>query len=124
MHWTLLLGGLATTLLSAGLLAMNAQTPPTKKGYLVVQATVTDPDQYARYTQRSPDLIARYGGRFLARGGRTETLEGPPGRGRVVIIEFPSFEQARAFYHSPEYQEARKLREHAGEAQFVLVEGQ
>ena len=124
MYWTILLGGLTTTLISAGLLAMNAQTPPTKKGYLVVQVTVTNPDQYAQYTERSPALIAQYGGRFLARAGRTETLEGPPGRSRVVIIEFPSFEQAQAFYHSPEYQQARKLREGAGEAQFLLVEGQ
>ena len=62
-------------------------------------------------------------GRFIARGGRSVTLEGPPARARAVIVEFPSFERAQEFYNAPEYVEARKLRAGAATAQFVLVEG-
>jgi len=64
------------------------------------------------------------GGHFLARGGRTATLEGPPAKSRVVVIEFPSFDRAKQFYDSPEYVAARKVRAGAATAQFVLVEGQ
>jgi uncharacterized protein (DUF1330 family) len=96
----------------------------TKKAYIVVQIDVTNPQQYAEYTRRSPGIIAKFGGRFVARGGRAVTLEGPPARGRVVVVEFPSFDRAREFYNSPEYQAAKKLRDGAANAQFILVEGQ
>lgn len=94
-----------------------------KKGYIIAQVDVTNPQQYAEYTKLTPGLIEKAGGRFIARGGRTATLEGPAARSRVVIIEFPSFERAQEFYNSPEYVAARKLREGAATAQFVLVEG-
>jgi uncharacterized protein (DUF1330 family) len=96
----------------------------TKNAYIVVQVDVTNAQQYAEYMKVSPDIIAKFGGRFIARGGRTATLEGPPARSRVVVIEFPSFERAQQFYQSSEYQAARKLRANAANAQFVLVEGQ
>src|SRR6266849_8075105 len=95
-----------------------------KKAYVVVQVDVTNPTQYAEYMKRSPDIIAKFGGRFIARGGRTVTLEGPPARSRVVVVEFPSFERAQQFYTSPEYQAAKKVRDGAADAQFILVEGQ
>jgi len=76
------------------------------------------------YAKLSPAIIEKFGGRFLARGGRSTTLEGPPAPGRVVVIEFPSYERAQAFYNSPEYVAARKVRAGAAKAQFVLVEGQ
>jgi len=94
-----------------------------KKGYIIAQVDVTNPQQYAEYTKLTPGLIEKAGGRFIARGGRTASLEGPAPRSRVVIIEFPSFERAQEFYNSPEYVAARKLREGAARAQFVLVEG-
>lgn len=96
---------------------------PAKKAYVLVQVEVSNPQQYGEYTKLSPGIIQKFGGRFLARGGRTATLEGPPARGRVVVVEFPSFERAQEFYNSPEYQAARKVREGAATAQFVLVEG-
>jgi uncharacterized protein (DUF1330 family) len=96
----------------------------TKRAYIVVQVDVTNAQQYGEYMKVSPDIIAKFGGRFIARGGRTVTLEGPPARSRVVVIEFPSFERAQQFYQSPEYQAARKLRADAANAQFILVEGQ
>ena len=91
--------------------------------YMLVTVDVTDPDQYRQYTDRSPAAIARYGGRFLARGGRTVTLEGEPETRRVVVVEFPSLEQAEACYNSPEYQEAKSHREGAASARFIVVEG-
>ncbi|HKB09556.1 MAG TPA: DUF1330 domain-containing protein [Vicinamibacterales bacterium] len=95
-----------------------------KKAYILVQVDVTNPQQYAEYTKLSPGIIEKFGGRFLARGGRTATLEGPPARSRVVVIEFPSFERAQQFYNSADYVAARKVRAGAATAQFVLVEGQ
>jgi uncharacterized protein (DUF1330 family) len=101
--------------------ARNAGQPP--RAYLLVQVDVSNAERYAEYTKVSPGVIAKYGGRFLARGGRTATLEGPPAKGRVVVIEFPNFDAAERFYNSPEYAEARKIRDGAASAQMIAVEG-
>jgi uncharacterized protein (DUF1330 family) len=101
--------------------ARNAGQPP--RAYLLVQVDVSNAERYAEYTKVSPGVIAKYGGRFLARGGRTATLEGPPAKGRVVVIEFPNFDAAERFYNSPEYAEARKIRDGAASAQIIAVEG-
>jgi len=98
-----------------------AQAP--KKGYIVGQIEVTNPAQYAEYTKLTPALIEKFGGTFVARGGRSASLEGDPARGRVVVIEFPSFERAQEFFNSAEYSEAKKKRAGAANVQFVLVEG-
>jgi len=95
---------------------------PSPKAYLLVQVDVTNPQQYGEYAKISPAIIEKFGGHFLARGGRSLTLEGPAAPGRVVVIEFPSFERGQAFYNSPEYVAARKVRAGAANAQFVLVE--
>jgi uncharacterized protein (DUF1330 family) len=91
--------------------------------YLIAQLRVHDWDTYRQYAARTPAIIAKHGGRFLARGGATEILEGDAPERRVVIIEFPSMEAARAFYHSPEYQEAKAIRMPAAEALFLIVQG-
>ncbi len=91
--------------------------------YLVARIRVTNPEKYRGYMALSPAAIEKHGGRFLARGGETVTLEGEPEERRVVIVEFPSLEAARTFYDSPEYREARAAREGAAEAQFFVVEG-
>jgi uncharacterized protein (DUF1330 family) len=113
----------AIALAIAGAGAMAA-LQPAPKAYLLVQVDVTDARQYGEYTKLSPAIIEKFGGRFLARGGRSITLEGPAAAARVVVIEFPSFERAEAFYNSPEYVAARKVRAGAAKVQFVLVEGQ
>jgi uncharacterized protein (DUF1330 family) len=95
----------------------------TQKAYLLVQVDITNPQQYGEYAKLSPAIIEKFGGHFLARGGRSATLEGPAAAARVVVIEFPSFERAQAFYDSPEYVEARKVRAGAARVQMVLVEG-
>jgi uncharacterized protein (DUF1330 family) len=111
----------AAIIIIAGALAVGAQE--SKKAYILAQIDVTNPQQYAEYTKLTPAIIEKFGGRFIARGGRSEALEGAAARGRVVVIEFPSFERAQAFYTSAEYQAARKVREGAATVQFVLVEG-
>lgn len=91
--------------------------------YIIVRMNVKDPNQYAEYTRLTPEIIEKFGGRFLVRGGDLMTLEGPEEERRIVLLEFPSQDKAAEFYHSPEYSEARKLREGAAEGEFVLVEG-
>ncbi|MDJ1158910.1 DUF1330 domain-containing protein [Chelatococcus sp. SYSU_G07232] len=92
------------------------------KGYVIARITVTDPEQYAVYARLATEAIRKYGGRPLVRGGRCEHVEGD-GRPRNVVIEFESFDRALAYYHSPEYQAAKKERETAGVGEFVVVEG-
>lgn len=92
------------------------------KGYIVARVTVTDPEQYAVYARMAGEAIRKHGGKALARGGRSEALEGEA-RARNVILEFESYEAAKAYFFSPEYQAAKKEREQAGIGEFVLVEG-
>lgn len=92
-------------------------------GYLIARVNVTDPEQYRKYTQVTPELIASFGGRFIVRGNPPVTLEGPEETHRIVVIEFPSRERALEFYNSPEYAEARKLRLNASVGSFIAVEG-
>ncbi len=91
--------------------------------YIIARIEVTDWDRYSKYVKATPAVVAKFGGRFIARGGETITLEGPEEGRRVVLIEFPSLEMARAFYESPEYTEVVKLREGAADAELVAVAG-
>jgi uncharacterized protein (DUF1330 family) len=100
----------------------NLANPPMP-AYIVARIEVTNRQQYSEYTKVTPAAIARYGGRFLARGGDTITLEGSPETRRVVILEFPTMERARAFYYSDEYQAAKRLRQGAATADFLAVDG-
>lgn len=91
--------------------------------YLVADIDVTDPAQFEEYKKLAPGAIAKYGGRYLIRGGAYEALEGDWKPQRLTIVEFDSMEKAKAFYTSPEYQAAIKVR--AGSAKFkaLLVQG-
>ena len=92
--------------------------------YWVARGIIKDPVEYKKYAERVPAIIARYGGKVLARGGRYQILEGPQKFQRFVVIEFPSLEQAVACHDSPEYQEASAFRKGgAGEVELVIVEG-
>ena len=93
------------------------------KAYWIAQVDVNDPQQYTQYTQRGPAAFKLYGGRFLARGGRSEAVEGKAAPQRTVIIEFDSYDQAVACYNSPEYQDAMSYRAGAARAEIVIVEG-
>jgi uncharacterized protein (DUF1330 family) len=88
-----------------------------------VLVDVTDREQYSKYTQATPPVIAQFGGKFIVRGGRIATLEGQEEQRRVVIIEFPSFELAQAFYQSEEYQRVKKVRSGAAIGTFIVADG-
>jgi len=91
--------------------------------YIIARVHITNLDKYKDYQKLTPAAIAKYGGRFIVRGGAVEALEGPKEHDRVVVIEFPSKEQAKTFWNSPEYVEARSKRAGAATGQFLLVEG-
>ena len=91
--------------------------------YIVVQVDITDPERFAEYRTMVPASLEAYGGRFLARGGATETLEGDWQPSRLVILEFESVEQAKRWWDSDEYREARDLRQASADTQMVVVEG-
>jgi uncharacterized protein (DUF1330 family) len=91
--------------------------------YIVVQVDVKDPERYADYRAMVPATLAKYGGRFIVRGGKTETLEGSWSPKRFVVVEFPSVEQAKAWWASPEYAEAKALRQATSETQMIVAEG-
>ncbi len=94
------------------------------KGYLVVEAKVSDPEAYARYRTLAAEAVEKFGGRYLVRGGPVEILEGPwTAPERLVIVEFDSVEQARKFYDSPEYRAARTARQDAASMNMLVVEG-
>lgn len=92
------------------------------KGYCIVRVDVHSPEAYALYAKEATEAIKKHGGRALVRGGAFEAMEGPA-RARNVVIEFDSFDAARAFYMSEEYQRAKKKREYAATVEYVIVEG-
>ena len=91
--------------------------------YIVVNIDVKDADRYSTYKEMAPPSIAQYGGRYIARGGNAEVLEGSYQPKRFVILEFPSVEKARAWWGSTEYADAKKLRQASSSTDMILVEG-
>jgi uncharacterized protein (DUF1330 family) len=91
--------------------------------YWVARSKINDPAQYKKYTDRVPAIIAKYGGRVLARGGRFQIMEGPDKFHRFIVIEFPTFDQAVACFTSKEYDEAAAFRRSgAGEVETIMVD--
>jgi uncharacterized protein (DUF1330 family) len=91
--------------------------------YVIAIVDVKEPERYEAYRQIVLPTITAYGGRFIARGGRTEVLEGEWAPRRVVIVEFPSLERAKAWWASPEYSEAKAIRQATSEGTLVVIEG-
>jgi uncharacterized protein (DUF1330 family) len=91
--------------------------------YVIIETDIHDPDQYEQYKAASPAAVESGDGRFVARGGELAVLEGDWQPSRLVILEFPDLEAAKRWYDSPEYVEARKLREGAANLRMVAVEG-
>ena len=91
--------------------------------YLIVQATVTRPDQFAEYAKRMPALIEKHGGRYRVLGGDVETLEGDWGYRSLVISEWPSVQAIHDFWNSADYAEMKKIREGALDATVLLAKG-
>ena len=90
---------------------------------IIVDIEVTDPVRYEDYKRLASAAIAAHGGRYLVRGGRSEVLDGTWTPRRLVVLEFDSFEQAKAWRESPEYAEAKNVREHCARSNMVIVEG-
>jgi uncharacterized protein (DUF1330 family) len=91
--------------------------------YFIADLEITDPARYAEYRQQVPATLAAYGGRFLVRGGAHEVVEGDWRPRRLVVLEFPSLEQARRWYDSEEYRAPKAMRLAASKGSAVLVEG-
>ena len=91
--------------------------------YVVAEVEVTDPAVYEEYRKLVPATVAKYGGKFLVRGGAIEAKEGGWLPKRFVVLEFDSMDQARKWYHSPEYAPALALRTRAARSKVLLVEG-
>lgn len=91
--------------------------------YVIANVDVFDPERYEEYRRRVPATIAAFGGRYLARGGRVEVMEGEWSPERLVIVEFESFERAQAWLSSEEYAPLKAIRESSAHADLVITEG-
>ncbi|RRD66367.1 DUF1330 domain-containing protein [Comamonadaceae bacterium OH2310_COT-174] len=91
-------------------------------GYVIANVHVTNPEQMAEYRQWSTQAAQTHGGEFIVRGGQQQVLEGQA-HARTVVLRFPSYAAAQAFYDSPEYRKARQVREGAGVFNMLCVEG-
>jgi uncharacterized protein (DUF1330 family) len=92
------------------------------KGYIIARSVVTDPDKWSQYAAKTKAALDKFEGKPLARGGKSENVEGE-GTARNVILEFPSYEHAKGYASSPEYAEAKALRQGAGSMYMTIVEG-
>lgn len=93
------------------------------KSYMIARVEITNAEAYREYAERVAPVIAKFGGRFIVRGGRSVSYEGFPEPGGWVVLEFPSFEEASRFYDSPEYREVAKIRFANAHSELVLLEG-
>ena len=92
--------------------------------YLIVEMNITDMEQYKQYMAEAPASVKAFGGEYLVRGGKQETLEGAWQPHRVAVLRFPSYDKAKAFYDDAQYKQVREKRKGATEYfNMVLVEG-
>jgi uncharacterized protein (DUF1330 family) len=91
--------------------------------YVVVEIEIHDPASYDHYKTLAPPAIAAYGGRYLVRGGEVTVLEGDWQPTRLVVLEFPSLERARAWWASPEYAEGKALRQRSATTRMIAIDG-
>lgn len=91
--------------------------------YVIAEVNVTNPTLYDEYRKLVPATLEKYGGRFAVRGGAVEPKEGGWAPARFVVVEFPTMELARKWYHSPEYAPALALRHKAADSRLILVDG-
>lgn len=91
--------------------------------YMIADVEVVDTQGYEEYRQKVPATISAYGGRYLARGGATEVLEGTWSPKRCVILEFADMERFKAWWNSPEYVPLRRLRERTTKSHLIVTQG-
>lgn len=91
--------------------------------YIIVEIDIHNLAEYEEYKKLTPASIAAYNGKFVVRGGHSETLEGEWKPKRIVVIEFPTVEKAKTWWNSPEYSPAKKLRQRIAQTNMIVVEG-
>jgi uncharacterized protein (DUF1330 family) len=91
--------------------------------YVIVNVNTRDPERYEAYKKIAQETVARFGGRYLVRGGEMAVLEGSWKPTRIVVLEFESFERAREWWHSPDYAPAKQLRQSISESDLIIVDG-
>lgn len=91
--------------------------------YVIVDIEVTDPARYEEYKSLAAPTIGLHGGRYIVRGGAVTTLEGDWRPTRMVVLEFPTVEQAKAWWDAPDYRHARSIRQEAARTRMIVVEG-
>ena len=91
--------------------------------YVIVEVEIHDPETYKEYMKLTPAAIAAYDGKFIVRGGKTESLEGNWNPQRIVVLEFPSVERAKEWWASPEYTPAKEIRQRTADTKMLVVEG-
>ena len=121
-------GAIAVILASGALAACASALAPAPeaaaaKGYVIAEIAVTNPEPYKEYLAAVTPMVAAFGGTYLVRGGQSEAREGDAPKGRVVVIEFPSYAAAQAFNDSPEYAAIRHLRTDNAVSRLLIAEG-
>jgi uncharacterized protein (DUF1330 family) len=91
--------------------------------YIIADVAIHNPAEYEDYKKLTPQSLVPFGGKFIVRGGQTETLEGDWKPGRLVILEFPTLEQAKAWWNSPGYAPAKALRQRTAHTRMIVVPG-
>ena len=94
-----------------------------KKGYVLLQVNVDNPEVFKKYPELSEKIISKFGGKYLFRGGEFEVLEGSWDFKRNVLLEFKNISKAREWYNSSEYQEALKIRSNSATSNLIIIEG-
>jgi uncharacterized protein (DUF1330 family) len=94
-----------------------------KKGYVLLQVNVNDPEVFKKYPELSEKIISKFGGKYLFRGGEFEVLEGSWDFKRNVLLEFENISKAQEWYNSSEYQEALKIRSNSATSNLIIIEG-
>ena len=94
-----------------------------KKGYLIVRINIKNAELFQQYPPLSTKAVEKFGGKYLIRGGAFEIMEGQWPAERTTIVEFESFDKAKEFYNSLEYNEAKKVRQESTDTDFILIEG-
>ena len=94
-----------------------------KKGYIIVRVSINNDELFQKYPPLSTEVMKKYGGKYIIRGGKTEVFEGEWPVDRTTVVEFESFESAKKCYESVEYLEAMKIRRNSTKSDLILIEG-
>jgi uncharacterized protein (DUF1330 family) len=119
----LMLGVLVGALIGiAGASAIHARQMNMVPGYVVAEVDVTDPATFQKYAAKAPGTIEQYGGHYVIRGGKSDSIEGDAPK-RFVVIQFDSMEKAKAWEDSPEYSAIKPIRHSSAKSRVFIIEG-